>query len=274
VKLAAHRVALEQERDFLLASLDELDAELAAGELDDGAHRELRAAYTTRAAAVLKALEGAESVNGESVGGEAPDGEARSAAVSGRRAVRAGGSRHFGATLAVAGTIVVAVATAVVFYAGERGSNSLTGTLPGSSQGMDPAMDMTPGDGGLDGRVARALQLERTGDAVGALKLYDEALAAKPDNAEALAYRGWLLKRAGLSDRALDSLNRAVAADPTYPDAHFFRGMLLYQDRADPAGAVAEFKLFLDNDPPPAMVPMVENVMRRAMADSGKPPPP
>ena len=89
----------------------------------------------------------------------------------------------------------------------------------------------------------------------------------------ALAYRGWLLKRAGLPDQAMASLDAAIAVDPRYPDAHFFRGMVLYQDRKDPAAAVTEFRLFMSNNPPQEMVPLVEDVLRRAMADAGQPAP-
>ena len=93
-------------------------------------------------------------------------------------------------------------------------------------------------------------------------------LAEDPGNVQALAYKGWLLKRAGLADEAQESLDKAVAIDPRFPDAHFFRGMLLFQDRKDPAGAVVEFRAFLDNNPPAEMVPAVQDVLRRAEAEA------
>ena len=48
---------LEEERDHLLASLEDLDREFAAGDMDELDHRTLRDDYTTRAAAVLEALD-------------------------------------------------------------------------------------------------------------------------------------------------------------------------------------------------------------------------
>jgi len=119
--------------------------------------------------------------------------------------------------------------------------------------------------------MSQALQLESNGKAADALKIYDDLLRTDPKNVQALAYRGWLLKRAGLPDLALTALDQAVALDPKYPDAHFFRGIVLYQDRNDPGSAVTEFRLFLSNNPPQEMVPMVEDVLNRAMADAGKP---
>ncbi len=51
--------SLEQERQFLLRSLADLDAEHVAGDLDDDDYRTLTDQYTARAAAVLRALEAA-----------------------------------------------------------------------------------------------------------------------------------------------------------------------------------------------------------------------
>ena len=47
---------LEQERDFLLQSLDDLEAERAAGTIDEESYTELHDDYTARAAATLRAL--------------------------------------------------------------------------------------------------------------------------------------------------------------------------------------------------------------------------
>ncbi len=49
---------LEEERDFLLRSLEDLEAEHQAGDLDDGDYVTLKDDYTARAARVLRALNG------------------------------------------------------------------------------------------------------------------------------------------------------------------------------------------------------------------------
>ena len=46
------RDALASERDFLFASLDDLDRELAAGDISAEDHADLRSGYVSRAAAV------------------------------------------------------------------------------------------------------------------------------------------------------------------------------------------------------------------------------
>ena len=52
--------ALEQQRDFLLASLRDLDREHDAGDLDEIDHQTLRDDYTARTAEVLRAIDAQE----------------------------------------------------------------------------------------------------------------------------------------------------------------------------------------------------------------------
>ncbi len=236
------REELEEERDFLLASLRDLEGEREAGELSDRDYQALHDDYTARAAVVLRALE-----------------RSKDRPVARRdRPQPARTRRSLGITIVVIVAIAGLAGGAVAAFSGQREAGApMTGSLPD-----------TP-----SGRMQQALQLESRGQAAEALKIYDELLRADPRNVQALAYRGWLLKRAGLPDRAMESLDRAVAIDPKFPDAHFFRGMVLYQDRKDPAAAVVEFRLFMSNNPPQEMVPLVEDVLRRAMADAGQPVP-
>jgi len=49
---------LREERDFLLASLEDLERELAAGDIDHADYVTLKSDYTTRAADVLRRLDG------------------------------------------------------------------------------------------------------------------------------------------------------------------------------------------------------------------------
>jgi tetratricopeptide (TPR) repeat protein len=120
-------------------------------------------------------------------------------------------------------------------------------------------------------QLAQAADLVGQGKAVEAVKLYDAIIRKDPKQPVALAYRGWIVRLAGLKEEGLSYVDRAVDADPTYPDAHFFRGMMLWEDKQDPKGAVDEFRLFLANRPPQAMVSLVEDALRRAAAEAGIP---
>jgi tetratricopeptide (TPR) repeat protein len=147
---------------------------------------------------------------------------------------------------------------------------TLCGALVARSAGQRGAGQSVSGSvaGGEASRLDQARQLMGQGKALEAIKLYDAVLRDDPANAEALAYRGWLLKLAGLPDQALASLERAVAADPSYPDAHFFRGMVLYQDKHDPAGAVPELRRYLASNPGADIAPMVQRVLDQAMREA------
>jgi tetratricopeptide (TPR) repeat protein len=236
------RAELEEERDFLLESLRDLEREREAGELSDRDFQALHDDYTARAAAVLRALERGKDRPGAR--------RERPQPVRSRRSL--------GITVVVVVAIAGLAGGAVAAFSGQRQAGApLTGSLPDTASS----------------RMQEALQLESRGEAAEALRIYDQLLRDDPRNVQALAYRGWLLKRAGLPDKAMESLDHAVAIDPKFPDAHFFRGMVLYQDRNDPAGAVTEFRLFMSNNPPQEMVPLVEDVLRRAMADAGQPVP-
>jgi tetratricopeptide (TPR) repeat protein len=230
------RAELVAERDFLLRSIADLDAEQDAGDLAGDDFAALRDDYVARAAAVMRAIQsGSEEVR---------------AVPTADNLVR----RRRGVVTVVA-VLAVAVAAGVAL-AGAMGSRSagepLSGSLPTSTAD----------------RLARASQFVGEGKPVEAIKLYDEILENDPEQPAALAYRGWIVRLAGLKEEGLAYVDRAVAADPSYPDAHFFRGMMLWQDKGDPAGAVGEFRLFLSNRPPQAMVALVEDALRRASEEA------
>ena len=257
----ADRAELEEERDFLLGSLRDLDAERAAGDIDEADHARLRRDYTARAAAVLRALGQVEpAAPGEGTPGrphEGPPGEgagpARARVVARPRPeARPGRGRKAVAALAVVAVAAVA-GTTVAATSGERlPGQEATGSLP---------------DGSAD-RVARAQALVGEGRVLEAIKLYDEVIRDDPGNPVALSERGWLVTRAGLIDEGLASIDQAIAADPTYPQAHFFRGMVLWRDRQDPAGAAEEFRLVLEHRPPPDLVAYVRDARARALAEA------
>lgn len=162
------------------------------------------------------------------------------------------------------GVLVVAAlaGVGVARTAGER--------VPG--QELSGSITDTPNE-----KLNRAAGLAGQGKLLDAIKLYDEIIREDPQNAQALAYRGWLVRLAGrqggdpnLIDRGLDFVNRAIAADPKYPDAHFFRGVILLRDKNDPAGAIPEFEAFLSGGGDPDMAGLVEKELAEARAAAGK----
>lgn len=201
----ALRLELEEERDFLLRSLDDLDAELAAADIDPGDHAVLRDDYTARAADTLRRI-------------DALDGRPSAARV--RAASSVSPRRRVPLIVGAVATTVLAVIAGVLLAnaSGER--------LPG-----DEATGQSP-QAVASQRCAAAHDADQGGKATDALKLYDACIAGDPKNAEALAGEGWLLARVGRSSqkdelvaKGVAFLDRAIATDPTFAPALVWRGL-------------------------------------------------
>jgi tetratricopeptide (TPR) repeat protein len=118
-----------------------------------------------------------------------------------------------------------------------------------------------------------------TGDQAMALRLYQAVLTVEPNQAEALAYGGWLLRLSGdvrhdrtLIEAAVADERAAEAADPAYPDPHFFLGLILLDDLHDPVSAIPQLTAYLGSSPSPAVRKAVEPVLARARQEAGQGP--
>jgi tetratricopeptide (TPR) repeat protein len=235
------REHLEEERDFLLRSLDDLEAERVAGGIDDESYRALHDDYTARAAAVIRALR---------------DGiDARPPAPSlpwGRRAVVIGAIAVFAIGAAVA------LASALGGRGAGETSSGNTGTVSGGAQNVNPRRDLEravrrdPTNAGP--RLLLAHFLEEDNDLAGAVEQYDEVIRLDPENTEALAQSGRALylvasaapDQAGdLVDEARSRLDTAIEIDAEYPDARFFRAIILAYEFQDFAAAQNDVQRYL-----------------------------
>lgn len=222
------------ERTFLLRSLEDLEREREAGDLDDTDYVALKADYTARAAAALK-------------------GEEPSVRTAHRR-------RRPWRTVGVA---VAVVAGGVL--AGQLLARSAGERLPGETVSGDIRETESS-------EVARAQALYRDGKAAEAVRVLDEVLADDPENPAALAYRGWIVWTAGnqsgdedIAAKGLAFVERALDADPGYAMAHWFRG-LIHVESGERAAAIASIEAFLDSGPPTAMVRPAQEVLAELRA--------
>lgn len=185
----SREAARERERDFLLGSLSDLEAEHEAGDLDEDDFVELRSHYVARAADAIRDLEG----RGEDD------------ALTARPWARV--------VLWILGIGVLATVAGVVLadFSGSRGANDqITGNIRESVRSRL-----------FDAREAMGDQ-----DLARAIEIYDGVLVDEPSNAEALTYRGWLTNLAGDPLAARDFVEEAVAADSSFPDARVFAASL------------------------------------------------
>jgi len=219
---------LADERDFLLRSLDDLEREHDAGDVDDTDYATLRDDYTARAALVIRSIEA------EQTGSEPPR-----------------TPRRWGRTVGWVAAIVVFGVLAGVLVArmsgSRRGSETATGDVRDNTlQLLNDARD--------------AMGNQKFDEAI---DLYDKALDLSPTNAEALAYRGWSRYQKGDDDAAANAdVDAAIAADPTLPDAQVFKTIFL-TEAGDFTSAAAQLKVFDALNPPSFMVQLVDQFALR-----------
>ncbi len=239
------RTELEEERDFLLRSLDDLESEHAGGDLDDDDFRALEEDYTARAAAVLRRLQHlnaapAPAAAEPEAAADRPDsaGPAEGPAVRGSPRPRTTARRRWPMVAGIAATLALAAGSGylVTQSSGERRPD----------QGVSGGPDSTPRS-----LLQTAIDLDNAGRLVEAAKQYDAVLAEEPDNVVALTRRGWLIGLTGrqtgnveLLQGGLGYLERATTTDPSYADAHVFKGLVLGALRR-PGEAGCEFRLWL-----------------------------
>ena len=225
---------LERERDFLLRSLDDLDAELAAGDLEANDHAGLTDDYTRRLAEVTRAI------------------QQERAAFHDMDTKLGTGQR----VVTLIGVLVLAVLAGVLLAqaSGFRSpDDSVTGAIRQSSTGL----------------LSEADTLTREGRWPEALDVYDEVLEVSPGNVEALTYRGWLTARLGDPETGLIDLSEAVVVDPEYPDARVFSAILL-DDAQRFIEAAAQLAVFDSIDPPEEMLALVEQFDLRVSIAAGQ----
>ncbi len=246
---------LEDQREFLLRSLADLDAELAAGDLDEQDYRALGARDRARLAAVTEQLADLDRAAAET----APSAEPPPAARARRRRPR--WRLALGVAALCAGATVVLVSV-------------VTPRLPDQ-----PATGSTPSDIPAELDQAAALVDQGTGASLAqALALYRQVLRADPDQPQALAETGYLEWEAGFSaaNRAQerqgrDLVQRAVALDPRLAAAHLFYGTMLLEQDHDPAGAVRQYRAFLAAHPPARLVASAAHLIDQAFSEAGVP---
>lgn len=216
--------ALEEQRDFLLRSIVDLDREHDAGDLEDDDYQTLKDDYTARAADVLRAID-----------------ERHAAFADARR------PRSLGRTMAwVAGIAVFALVSGVMV------ANALGGRKAGGVSSGGITVQQTTS------QKANDCLSKMSTNANAAYTCLQKVLDDDPENAVALAWSAWLLslsadnftadQKVQMQALAAVRLDAAVRSQPDYSYARAFRAVVAYRN-----GRYADAQKFLqdfeDNDP-------------------------
>ena len=172
---------LEAERDFLFRSLDDLEVEHRAGDIDNESYQRLHDDYTARAAAVLRALR--DGVDARPV---------RAPTNLRRRILLIGGVSVFAALAGVALAFAVGARLPGQTSSG-NGQVNKTATLSTAQRRtqLETAVARNPND--VTSRLLLAQYLEADNNLAGALQQYDTITKLQPSNAVAEAQAGRVL---------------------------------------------------------------------------------
>ena len=127
--------------------------------------------------------------------------------------------------------------------AAQASLSRLRGLIPEPEAEEAPEPEALPQAPPLDVRplLRRAFAVSAAGQFSDALHLFDEVLAAEPENRTALLGRAVALRRSGKSQEALATLDRVLRIEPANAAALLNRGRIL-QERGELQGALATFE--------------------------------
>jgi hypothetical protein len=274
--VSSRRAAMEEERDFLIRSLHDLEAEHDAGDIDDEDYESLRDDYTARAARLLRELEspeaeGAPVLEAPPAGGaQAADGSAASPVASAadsslgpdakRRRVRRPWARW---QIGVAAAIVVIVAGLVGWQIGHNSSARQPGqTITGGN---------TTTGGSLSAQKFSQLLTQAESEAqanpVAAIKAYNQVLTAYPDQPQALTEEAWIYAQGGYLSQSQSLLTEEEKANPTYDPAYGYLGIVQFGLK-NYSAAVTQLTFYLGHGPDPALKAQATQALAAAKVDA------
>lgn len=248
--------AMRDSVEFLLRSLRDLEAEHAAGDIDDADYEALKDDYTARAAAALRS-----SSEPPPEPEPEPEPEPRPS-TAGAPPTR----RRWRRPLILAIAIPVVAAGIVLAIIAATSTRTPGETITGAQLGKNK----------LGQLLASAQQASDKGDALSAIKDYEQILRTNPDQVDALTDEGWLLVQTGqasLVNRGLALLQTAERIAPTYVPAHLYRGVALIAQGQDRA-AIPDLQYYLAHNPDPALKARVQQALSQAEAAVARPPTP
>jgi cytochrome c-type biogenesis protein CcmH/NrfG len=250
----SQRARLEEERDFLMRSLDDLELEHGSGGIDDESYTQLHDDYTARAAATIRSLR------------DGIDVTPAASPTSPRR------TRTRVAVVAAIVVFATLVGVSLAYTLGARlpgqtssGNSQATATTNASARALaarittlQHQVNASPND--YQRRLDLSLAYEENGDITNALKQSDAAITIDPNRPEGHANSARLLylaseqvpnkdAQAQLVAQALAGFTKAIGVGPDYADAYYFRGVLYAFGLKDDARSQTDLQHYLVQAP-------------------------
>jgi hypothetical protein len=243
---AQERWYLDDEREFLLRSLEDAEREHDAGDLSDDDHR----ALLRRDRARLREVEAALDRLGPA--DHAVDGEEASGAIRSSDAGPPARMARWRIIGIVASCILIVVGVVILVV------HATTTRLPG--QASSGSVTQTQAQL-IEQQLGEAQTLRDQNQTLAALVLYNTVLSEDPTDPDALANAGWLQWKSGFAAHSAkvvrtgrQEVEEAVRVAPDNYEAHLYLGVILINQDGDAAGAQKQFAAFLSEDPPPVIV--------------------
>jgi len=161
-----------------------------------------------------------------------------------------------------------------------------TGALILVDHALNPAAPGQPSSGStpesktelIAEQLAEAVILNNDGEGVPALQIYQKVLSEDPGDPIALAASGWLEWNYGNAARSASVMRtgrsaeqKAIRVAPTYYGGHLFLGLIIFNQDHNAAGAIAQFTKFLADSPPTAEVKIFAAQMAPAYTQAKEP---
>jgi tetratricopeptide (TPR) repeat protein len=254
------RWLLNDQREFLLRSIDDAERELLAGDLSQDDYDVLLLRDQKRLVEVEAELAAL---------GPLPEDETKTVPSEATARRRLGTGRKLGIIVAC-----LLIITGLVILVNHAVNPSLPGqAVSGSITESKVAL--------IEQELADAVSLNNNGEGVQALQLYDRVLSQDPADPNALAASGWLewnYGEAGRSTTAMQAGRRAeekaIKLAPNYFAGHLFLGLILLNQDHNVTGAIGEFTKFLADHPPHAQLVSVASLVASGYAQAKEPLPP
>jgi tetratricopeptide (TPR) repeat protein len=248
---------LDDERDFLLRSLEDAEREHDAGDLSDEDHDVLISRDQHRLAEVEAELAGLGPATAESDEAPGISPHLEPSTRSGRRRVG----------VVAACLLIVVGAVALVVHARQT-------RLPGQASSGSITLSQAHL---IEQQLAQATTLSnQKNGTLAALKLFNKVLTEDPTNPEALAGAGFLQWNAGsvahvssLTNAGRKEVEKAIRLSPSYYQAHLYLGLILENQDNNAKAAVVQFNQFLADSPPSAEVQEAGNLLAGAYEAAG-----